>query len=116
MRRELFVSIERDFRRRGINIYIGEDTEEKTFLAKPINLEFEEIATGTSYPPTLHIDYRIADEFLVKFADELEKKGIRTIKQEESLEKSKSTLEAVKYHLEDMRNLVFRKDKTIKKV
>jgi len=83
--------------------FIEERTDSERFIAKPINLEFEKLIPGESQP-TLRLSHQIAGKFLKALAEALDKEGIKT----ENDFKIQGLLEANKYHLEDMRKLVFK--------
>jgi len=90
----------------GIEIYIFEDSHGRRYVAKPVVLEFEEIKPSERVHPTLCIDPFRATEFLKSLAEALDKQGVKT----ENDYKIQGILEATKYHLEDMRRLVFKKE------
>ena len=80
-----------------------------SYVIEPINPVFKQISRGERIEkPSLAIgDSLEATEFIQSFLDEAWKLGFRpseTIKTERELS---SILEATKYHLEDMRKLVF---------
>ena len=90
----------------GIDIYILDEKNGKTYLAKPMMFEFQETKEGEFFPdPTLRLDMPDTNGFLKAFADALEEFGIFR----------KQDPDAMKYiqnHLNDMRNLVFKKNET----
>lgn len=90
-----------------INIFIVEEQGEKRFVAKKVNLEFVEIHPYKSMStedsgPTLQFPIFDAHNLLKDLAEELDKNGIQTDKDA----KIAGTLEATKYHLEDLRTLL----------
>ena len=90
----------------GVEIYIFKDRDGKRYVAKPVILEFEEIKLGERVYPTLCINPFEATEFLKSLAEALDKQEVKT----ENDYKIQGILEATKYHLEDMRRLVFKKE------
>lgn len=86
---------------REVKIFIYEERGDKTFLAKPVELELEEIDRHKSIEPTLRIG-GVSNQFLQSLAEELDELKIKTDKDA----KIQGTLEATKYHLEDMRSLL----------
>ncbi len=74
----------------------------KIFAAKPMNIEFEEVISDAYIKPTLILKNKVGREFMSAMADMLDKNGIKT----EKTSKLEGTLEATKYHLEDMRKLL----------
>jgi len=88
-----------------LEFYFIKGEDGKRFLAKPIELDYTPIKPGQMYPaPTLELPEFMAQEFLKELSNSLEKIGI----QPEGVEKTKGILEATKYHLEDMRTLIFK--------
>lgn len=72
-------------------------------IAKPVELVFEPIEDGTmNIPPTIMLSSEVAHEFLTGLAQALDDRGIKT----DSDAKLQGTLEATKFHLEDMRGLL----------
>lgn len=87
----------------GISMVFYEDRlNGKRFIAKPVDLEFEEYNDGAEYRPTLRLNSSISNEFLQQLAEELDSKGVKTDKDA----KIEGTLNATKYHLEDLRKLL----------
>jgi hypothetical protein len=87
--------------RTGIYIYFERDG--KTFVAKPVTLDFVEISQyGTTDGPTIGFDMFQVREFLVSIAAELDKNDIK----KPSEDKVYDLLEAKNDHLQDMRKLL----------
>lgn len=97
----------------GADIYLYQETEGKykpgRYVAKPIDLTMTLLEEGQRVEPTFTMpEYELA-EFLKSMAELAEEKGIKTDKQLQEETKTKGVLEATKFHLEDMRSLVFKK-------
>lgn len=86
----------------ALEIVFWEKRGEKIYAAKPCPLVFEEVVDGYIENPTLKIGMAWANEFMKAMAEELDKKGIKT----DSDAKIAGTLEATRYHLEDLRTLM----------
>ena len=71
----------------------------KRFIAKPVNLEFKEIEEGVETRATMEFNLWEGKELLNAFKKELE--GI-------NLNQIEGELKATKYHLEDMRKIVYK--------
>ncbi|MBI1918521.1 MAG: hypothetical protein HYS12_27835 [Planctomycetes bacterium] len=96
------ISIESDFRG-GISFYFFERRNGKTFLAKPMEMVFKEVKEGEySAGPTLRLDYLFGDAFLQAMAEALDDANVKT----DSDAKIQGTLDATRYHLEDLRSLL----------
>lgn len=85
-------------------LFYKEGIEGKHYIVKPIEMFLEPRIEGTLMEPTLKMNDLEAREFLQSMVDQAEKLGIKSSKKP-VLE---NELEAVKYHLEDMRTLVFK--------
>ena len=96
------VKIYNDPVRHRLNIVFYEKTDGVRYVAKPVELVMETQEPGVAVEPTLCIDGQIADEFLAALAEELDNKGIKTDKDA----KIAGTLEATRFHLSDLRNLL----------
>jgi hypothetical protein len=75
----------------------------KRYIAEPITLNFKEIGGAEATKPTLTIYSEVATPFLQAMAQALDERGIKT----ENDFKIQGLLEATKYHLEDLRKLIF---------
>lgn len=96
------VKIHRPFDTLGLGITIYDERDRKIWVAKPVELVFEPLEVGQYCKPTMHIDYYMEKEFLKAMAEELNEQGVKT----DNDHKIIGTLEATKYHLEDMRMLM----------
>ena len=74
----------------------------RRYFAQPLNLIFEEIKEGDMVKPTIEISSFMAEDFLRAWADALKEYGI--IKKETT--EINEALEATRYHLEDLRQLL----------
>lgn len=83
-------------------LWLIEDRNGKTYVAKPAELTMVEHKEGEECPPTLRFSVFEMKDILLAFAKALEKQGIET----DSEAKIKGLLEATKYHLDDMRKLL----------
>ncbi len=86
-----------------LGIYIVDRRGNDLSVAGPVDLEFHPYKEGDEVKPTLSIPFWMAEEFMQAFVDELSNNGVKT-KNELTME---GELNATKYHLEDMRKLVF---------
>ena len=85
-----------------LELYFFDDRNGERYLAQPVKLEFKKSIRGDSCKPTLTINGCFTEEFLNALAEELDKKGIKTDKDA----KIAGTLDATRYHLEDLRKLL----------
>lgn len=88
----------------GLRIFITTEESGKILLAKPVELVFEKVNPCEFNDPTLKVSGYVANDFLQAFQDALSKRGIKT----DNDHKLQGTLEATKYHLEDLRKIVFK--------
>ncbi len=86
----------------GIKIWFVDRGNGRQRVAHPIELTFEEYLEGAVIPPTLTLNRWLADDFLRAMAEALDKRGVKV----EHEHKVHGQLEATKYHLEDLRNLL----------
>jgi len=101
---EIFFKITRHPVDDTLSIFFCEERQGKIYIAKSVELVYEEYKPGAVHDPTLQIWQPIANEFLKALAEELKKYGVRTV----SDDKMEGILEATKLHLEDMRDIVFK--------
>ena len=103
------VEIERDASMRGYAIWVTNQLPNEAIqLAKPVELQFSPVDYSAAYPePTLRLYGADADDFLRGFANALVASGFKT----DELGNVNQEIVAIKYHLEDMRTLVFKKPK-----
>ncbi len=99
------VYIAADMPYNGLNIYIGKEVGDKFLLAENIPLNFKERKPGEAYDATFKLPFEIAGPFLEAMAEALSNHGIKT----DNDHKIQGKLEAVKEHLADMRDLVFKR-------
>lgn len=100
---EFKVYINEDFRGLGTDIWFVMEHGDTTWIAKPMELDFEEEKQpGEIRDPSLRLGYRQSKEFLTAIAKSLHGHGIRP--DEESINEGK--LKATTYHLEDLRKLL----------
>lgn len=87
----------------SFSMYIIKRDNEKKYVAEPITLKFKELKDNDIYPePSLVIPDSFAEELMTDLAEQLDKNNIKTDKDA----KIQGTLEAQKYHLEDLRRLL----------
>ena len=98
----------------GIDIYILQidDKFKKMSVAKPVEFVFEVVEDETKVKPTIELGRFFADEFIKAWAEAAKEKGFKP--EEDYIMQGK--LEATKYHLEDMRKIVFEDKKPIIKL
>jgi len=92
---------------------VNESSYGKRWVVKPLKLELEEIKDGEIIDPTFEISRHESQDFLLSMAKIAEEMGVKTDKQLTEETRNKGVLDATKYHLEDMRNLVFNIDPNI---
>jgi len=80
--------------------FVTEDHRGNRHIAQPIDLVFKPINLGEISEPTLKMSGPLADQFLNAFYEAIVRSG--RVKKDED-----KSLNAIKYHLEDMRKLVF---------
>lgn len=108
-RREWMIEtrIERSWAKDGFDLWIFKRANNKCYLAEPINLKFKEMPETFVLPsPTIEMHYDFAIDFLRSMAEELKRHGYNVFEPDAISKELKST----KYHLEDMRKLVFNKN------
>lgn len=89
---------------RSYDFWITNDTPNGAYIAKPLRLEMEIINTAIYLPPTFTVNSKELDILMPKIHDAMNRIGFKP-KEEAKIE---GILEATKYHLEDMRKLVFK--------
>ena len=100
------IAIEHDPAIRGTKIYIyNEKPDGSIEIFKPVTLEAESLEPAEEAQPTLTFDRRMGDVFLREFANALIVAGYKP----DEIKSHDKQVEAIKYHLEDMRRLVFKK-------
>ena len=106
----LKVKIEESFGDLNTGFVLYYETDGKIFVVKPIKpFEIEEYK-GQLVETTFRLQMNEATDFIRSIVEIAEKRGIKTDKQEKEEARTTGTLESTRYHLEDMRKLVF-KDK-----
>ena len=101
---EIKVHIEHDPRFRGTAIYLYGKDNEGEFVIEPMNLIQRHYKLGEALnQPTLVMDGLRGEEFLQSLCSELVRLGFKP----DELKASNQQIDAIKYHLEDMRRIVF---------
>lgn len=90
----------------GKNVWIVNKTGDKTLVAKPFVIKFEEGDSCGCVEPTMRLSGELGEEFLKAFAEALDRSDIKT----DNDFKIKGLLEAKDAHLQDMRRLVFKEE------
>ncbi len=87
-----------------LEIYFIDRRGGRLRVAQPVNLIFEEMQPGEApkHGPTLRLYDDWGEELLQAFAESLDKRNIKTDKDA----KIEGTLEATRFHLEDLRRLL----------
>ena len=99
----LEVRIFNDARNDRTEFLICEERNGKLFVAKPIEpFELHEHEDGKIIDPTITMSNQFAIPLLQSLAESLDKEGIKTDKDA----KIQGTLEATRYHLEDLREML----------
>ncbi len=89
----------------GVEFIFFEHRDGKTYVCKPMQIIMEPTGPDGSFSgPSLKFDGVFGDIFLLALAEALDKSGVKTDKDA----KIAGTLEATKYHLEDLRKIVFK--------
>lgn len=105
------VHIREDWNNGVVELFLFEEGENSVrYVAKPIELIFEKTERGQTLAPTLRLEQRSWAQFGQAFLEALEKAGFQAVStklQKEKGLKDEATLEATKYHLEDMRKIAF---------
>jgi hypothetical protein len=91
----------------AIGILLTQEINGKTYIAKPVKIEFEELnERNMRIESTMIFDKNLAPDILTALSTALDKHGVKT----DNDFKIQGLLEAKDKHLEDMRVLVFGKD------
>lgn len=90
-----------------INIYFVDKRNGRMAVAKKVELVFEEVDEAAMTDPTIQLSPFWGESLLQAFAEALDEKGVKTDKDA----KIEGTLEATRYHLEDMRTIALNKSK-----
>ena len=96
---KLDIHIDKNYARGSTDIYLFGTRDHEKLIAKPIEFDFQKFNHNRIQEPTLRFEWDEGTNFLNSFADALKiaKFG----------DQKEYSLEAIKYHLEDMRRLVF---------
>jgi len=81
---------------------IDEHPDGRVFAVQPVELVLKEIPDNLEIPVAFNFGRIMSQQFLVAMAEALDKHGVKTDKDA----KIQGTLEATKYHLEDLRKLL----------
>jgi hypothetical protein len=84
-------------------MYLVDERPDGRYIAQPVALVWEPLQEGAAPDPTMIFEHNRGEQFLKSMADELARAGFRA----DELKAKDTQVEAVKYHLEDMRKLVF---------
>jgi hypothetical protein len=88
----------------SIDVFFVEERHGKFFIAKPVQLEFEEVTDASvQLFGTFSVPFHAVNEFMVSMAEALDSQGVKT----ENDHKVVGLLEATRAHLDDMRKIVF---------
>ncbi len=98
------VSIDYDPTIRGTRIWVVNEKADGLSVASPINMEWVEADASKDIPPTFVFGSREGHEFLQELSNALVRAGFKP----DELAASNKQVDAIKYHLEDMRSLVFK--------
>lgn len=94
--------IERNFAEDSLSIYFINERDGGRYLVKPVQLVFKKIEEGELIEPSIKLGSSLAQPFLQSIAEALDKNGVKT----DNDAKIAGTLEATRYHLEDLRKLL----------
>ncbi len=87
----------------SLSIMFWEERNGRVYRAKPVKLEFVECPEGHSPEgPTIRIPHELSGAFMKALAEELDRHAVKT----DSDHKIQGTLEAMKSHLSDLRQLL----------
>jgi len=102
---ELKVHIEHDPRFRGTAIYLYGRDKDGEFVVEPVELVLRHYELGECLErPTFIFDGHNGEYFLQSLAQALVRIGFKP----DELKVAEGEMSAIKYHLEDMRSLVFK--------
>ena len=106
---EMKVKIGFDYLFAGLSFYLYQEKDGKKYLVKPVDLVLQELPHDhfTPVDSTIKLSGYESDEFLKSLAEELDRMGVKT----DSDFKIKGLLEAKEKHLQDMRRIVFERNK-----
>ena len=102
---KVYLQYEPDLAGMGLWILVERDGQKQ--VAMPLDLKFTVLKVGDRPKPTLEFDGGEGKEFLQSLAESLVLAGFKP----DELKAKNNEVTAIKYHLEDMRKLVFEKVK-----
>lgn len=89
--------------RKSVEIMFFKETPEGRYRTKPMTIEWEKERPGEVYPKaSLTVEGGDSETFLQVLAEALARHGVKTDKDA----KIEGTLQATRYHLEDMREML----------
>ena len=98
------VSMDYDPSIRGLRVWIIDERGSDSFVARPTELRFEKTDPTLQIEPTFVFDRFKGEEFLQGLAEALVQAGFKP----NEIRAHDKQVEAIKYHLEDMRKLALR--------
>lgn len=99
------VAMRQSFATDSMEIYFFDRGPNYKAVALPMDLVFKKMEEGKEYEPSLRIPGLMLPGFLKALVSALDKSGVRS----PSVDKVEGELKATKYHLDDMRRLVFKR-------
>ena len=104
------VRLERPYFKDSLDVLFYEDVNEKIIIVNPVQLIMKRIDEGDRIEePTFSIRGKESGSFLQSFVNEAYKLGIRPEQDGKTITMIENEMKAMKFHLEDMRKLVFEK-------
>lgn len=88
----------------GMAIFFYEDRPDGRYIVLPSELNFKKLVPGENLEPTYRLDHSKGEEFLQSLSNALVEAGFKP----DEIKAGNKEVEALRYHLEDMRKLVFK--------
>lgn len=101
------ISIDFDPTIRGTRIWVVDERQDGLYAYKPTEFLIEKIDEAVEVAPTFIFNRRDGHDFLQEFSQALVRAGFKP----DELKAMDKEVNAIKYHLEDMRGLVFKGNK-----
>jgi len=100
------VAVRFDPRFAGLCMWLYEDKPDGRYVVEPMSLVIKRFDHGVDVEPTFRFEEHNGEEFLQSLVNALVSIGYKP----DEVKASDKQVEAIKYHLEDMRRLVFKEE------
>lgn len=105
---ELKVKIEENIMNFNTKFFLYYESDKEIYVVQPLGEMSIKKYEGENVDPTFTMNTNDTHSFLKEMAELAEKRGILTDSQLNKESKTVGVIESTKYHLEDMRKLVFK--------